>query len=73
MDVEFEGQKFVSSRDIDRERTELSEARQRVLNNEESLSSIETDNGNLQLLALATKQKAAFKTYYMYLSSKFNV
>ena len=35
MDVEFEGQKFVSSRDIDRERTELSEARQRVLNNEE--------------------------------------
>ena len=35
MDVEFEGQKFVSSRDIDRERTRLSEARQRVLDHEE--------------------------------------
>ena len=36
MEVEFEGQKFVSSRDIDRERTRLSEARQRVLDHEES-------------------------------------
>ena len=36
MDVEFEGQKFVSSRELNRERTEVTEARRRILEREEN-------------------------------------